>query len=1450
MFVWAWVACGGAPVAEVAVLDTVHDVPVVLSPNVTRVVVERSGAAWAIGNRMGLTRVTPEGGVRHFTPADGLPDVRIWSAAPAPDGSTWFATRHEVVRFDPATGSMEAAAGFDPAGNLLVGNDARGDVVLARSGFGVARWVDGEPVRLVGPERLPRVSPWRALVVDRDDTVWISTYEGGLWRADAHGAGWAPGLPAVPVMNMVPGPEGRIWVPTQGEGLWRTTEAGHRLERVPFDAQLPRHLWDVAFEPTGGLWVASEWHGLRYVPDPDQGRVLAPELRLPVPDTLALAQHGAALWVGHAAGLSLVDGPDRPARTVLSPMHGIGGPILDLRATRRGVVAASAGGGLVELHDAGIRALGRADGVASNELYAVETSSDAAGREATWAASRFGVSHQVPGRWQHRLVPLTPPPGPALFAITTDPARGEVWTASRRQLHRSDIHTGTTTALLRGCELPARPTALAADRGGLWVGLAGVERNLVRIDLDTPCGWGAYVVPSGIRALRADPDVGLLAVGDGGLAQWEAGAEAPIVRDERARHDVDYDPRSGSIWTAAPGGLLEITRTGSSRRVPLPRTPTSLAVSSHGVFAAAGTRVYRVIDEEGEVRVSTVHGNGERPAVAARVGPWLVQARPGALSWARLDAPRDGGAWPLPGHEVTALLPWDDHTVIVGTALSGPLVMDLQRGHWRPLRQELRSVRALVRGGASLWVAADDGLFRFDGIGPTARGRRVDARAWDVLAAVADGVVAARRGELLHLDAEGVVQAAEPLDARVQSMTTRGPDLWIGTERGMFVAPGGRLAQLRAAGGRAPRGSVLHAHWTGDVLWSLVDAPLRWEGWRRHPLVPWWGPTMQVPLPRTGPGVAVGDPGQLVFATASATLVTAAPVPPWRFADVAPLGLLGLGGLALAGLVGWGLRGPSWLDPAELRAMSGEERLDALRTLERRGQLDEALARLGLPGARGAQVGALLREEPWRPAYLDALAALLDAEVLARSENVAGCGLRLSLLRPGPAPLELVVLAPHERRLVREAPRQRTELLQQLVAPLGLDEGDVHTARLIVSQGAARFREWWPDPAAGALRARHVGLLLLSADPASSLAGLLVRQGLVRHLSPYATTGAVKSPDMFYGRAAALRSLVAEAHPSVLLVGPRRVGKSSLLAQLQRLLEARDGRVVRLHLQGIERAEDLTILLERAGGAAVAGGTLEEVLQAWLAEGPLVLLLDEADGIVTGPDGEAVVGLMRRLSAAKRLGVVLSGYLELYRAALDRRSSAYNFAEVLELGPLDPDSALDLAVEPMARLGMRWADETLARRLVQRAGAFPYVVQLLCDESLRQATDETGPVLTEAHLEAACASPRVQDDFVWFVFRATPPLTQWVCLRFCDRDELSRATLLETARAELPQVDVDVDGVLRPLLLFGYVRRIVDDRWAWCVPLFCELLRADEARERALTDVVSQLRASRAPDAR
>ncbi len=92
-----------------------------------------------------------------------------------------------------------------------------------------------------------------------------------------------------------------------------------------------------------------------------------------------------------------------------------------------------------------------------------------------------------------------------------------------------------------------------------------------------------------------------------------------------------------------------------------------------------------------------------------------------------------------------------------------------------------------------------------------------------------------------------------------------------------------------------------------------------------------------------------------------------------------------------------------------------------------------------------------------------------------------------------------------------------------------------------------------------------------------------------------------------------------------------------------------------------------------------------------------MLLIDEADALVEADAkrGYPLLSELRTLQAEGACSFVLTGYWHLYRRTLDHGSPLYNFAPVRRLGPLEPEAGSALATEPMARLGLTWADAAL-----------------------------------------------------------------------------------------------------------------------------------------------------------
>jgi hypothetical protein len=220
--------------------------------------------------------------------------------------------------------------------------------------------------------------------------------------------------------------------------------------------------------------------------------------------------------------------------------------------------------------------------------------------------------------------------------------------------------------------------------------------------------------------------------------------------------------------------------------------------------------------------------------------------------------------------------------------------------------------------------------------------------------------------------------------------------------------------------------------------------------------------------------------------------------------------------------------------------------------------------------------------------------------------------------------------------------------------------------------------------------------LLFASHPPQTFAGFLLTRALLA-LSPYHTEGAViGNSDMFYGRDRVVRELMQAQLPQCLLVGPRRVGKTSLLYRLQTQLPVRrpEVQLFMLDLLGVrEVGRFASRLCRRLELPALTSGLdsyenavqLAERLREKFADAarPGLILVDEADDIIEADAtaGFPLLAALRSLQAEGVCSFILTGYWSLFRWTLDHSSPVYNFAPVRRLGPLSAEEGYQLASE-------------------------------------------------------------------------------------------------------------------------------------------------------------------------
>jgi ligand-binding sensor domain-containing protein len=567
----------------------------------------------------------------------------------------------------------------------------------------------------------------------------------------------------------------------------------------------------------------------------------------------------------------------------------------------------------------------------------------------------------------------------------------------------------------------------------------------------------------------------------------------------------------------------------------------------------------------------------------------------------------------------------------------------------------------------------------------------------------------------------------------------------------------------------------------------------------------------------------------------------------------------------------------------------------ALRRLSMARALPEVFTQLGLPRdrerlitllAQGATGGALSAQ------HLRALAALLGMPKAAHAE----------VLTIAPGVLLLAARLKHPEKLaahptalvaISAAARQENERrvlfdpLREALAKIGHPEPHpflLLTPRLPTSGAAVSSLpadQPYDLPLHLHLGEAELRTLLFAADPSRRLAGLLHARRLLTS-SPYSHEGDVKSATMFVGRDALLRDLATAASPQAILVGPRRVGKTSLLKRLAQTLRLNrpEFDVHFLDLLGIKTYEDAAVALQVAmetarfaSGAGASSGQFSVVARAALegvpAESPeaviiqlirvrqqhtgrrVVLLIDEGDALVK-TDAERdfpLLNALRALQAQDLCAVVMAGYLYLYRQALSQGSPLYNFARVLLLGPLEQSEAVELSTKPMSLLSVRYADSDLPLRIARDTGGYPSFVQLICDQMLSELKDDD-LVLRDSHLRAAEDSQRVYDQLVTMLKMNTRRLTQILVYALLGQDRFTAAeahkVLQQTLQRSVPFSVLE--QALTELRVFSLLVATTGTSgegaavttYGWGIPLLRSILRASEP-EYALAGLLEEL---------
>jgi len=430
-----------------------------------------------------------------------------------------------------------------------------------------------------------------------------------------------------------------------------------------------------------------------------------------------------------------------------------------------------------------------------------------------------------------------------------------------------------------------------------------------------------------------------------------------------------------------------------------------------------------------------------------------------------------------------------------------------------------------------------------------------------------------------------------------------------------------------------------------------------------------------------------------------------------------------------------------------------------------------ARARTHMETAERKNLEALLaRFLPNQGPLLTLLEPQQGAQVSGPSVSVVGVATddrgmsKVELRRGGEVVAEIATLPGLEsaeaRRKLEIRQRVALEPGQNEITVTAIDDAGAERRESLVVMRQLRFHEtrYFFPAVAGA----SVGLLGLGF----AAQAYRRRRAVKRRFNPYIAGAPVMDESMFFGRTRLLNRLLNVLHHnSLMITGERRIGKTTFLYHLKKVLEADETGdyqfyPVLIDLQGVpETAFFPALLSDVVEGLSVSAETREALrfrpgverydgrdfshdLQRVLVElktrtrreVKLVLLIDEVD--VLNEYSESVNQRLRSIfmkTFSESLVAVMSG-VGIKRAWKSEVSPWYNFFDEVELSAFTREEAEDLIKKPVQ--GVFSYAPAAIERILDLSGHKPYLVQKFCIHAVNRMLEQERSVITREDVEA------------------------------------------------------------------------------------------------------------------
>ena len=328
--------------------------------------------------------------------------------------------------------------------------------------------------------------------------------------------------------------------------------------------------------------------------------------------------------------------------------------------------------------------------------------------------------------------------------------------------------------------------------------------------------------------------------------------------------------------------------------------------------------------------------------------------------------------------------------------------------------------------------------------------------------------------------------------------------------------------------------------------------------------------------------------------------------------------------------------------------------------------------------------------------------------------------------------------------------------------------------------------------------------IFLADNPRHSFLDLFIQQINVVALSPFQVAGPVT--DMFYGRKTErqqiLNALERPAAKNFAVIGPRKVGKTSLLKKIQAEIAYKkhfcsifidsmpyemDGWYKAVfHKLGIEHTcKDASDFIS----------TLQGYCQTQKCT--LVLLVDEIDNILNQyarEHNDIFPRTLRALINEANIKILLAGYSTLYFQMRDQTSALFNMLESIELSSMERDSAHDLITEPLKEIYEVSGDAS--NQIFMQTGGYPNFIQFCCQVLIEEMLPNER-IIRKDDVDAVTSTTRFSEHVTEVYLQNLDDKTKFVLyLMMCHYDKkLGQIVIDNVKRRQLDEHSQYVNAI-------------------------------------------------------